>query len=168
MDAIHIEKLRLLINDPIVREQLTVDGVTAGKVRIKENGDIVLGRSSNGWVNFLFNSNYRISFFELSIKIAKIYIGTINNEGLVGFLKELCENKIKRDNREEIVDLLLMYAMLFVKNSILKSQYIKDNDLDEYPKDPRLRRFKLGGKATAFVKLGGQDFPISFDIIEDA
>lgn len=53
MDAIHIEKLRLLINDPIVREQLTVDGVTAGKVRIEENGDIVLGRSSNGWVNFL-------------------------------------------------------------------------------------------------------------------
>ena len=86
MDAIHIKKLRLLINDPIVREQLTVDGVTAGKVRIEENGDIVLGRSSNGWVNFLFNSNYRISFFELSIKIAKIYIGTINNEGLVGFL----------------------------------------------------------------------------------
>lgn len=167
MDVIHIEKLRLLINDPIVREQLTVDGVTAGKVQVEENGDVVLGRSSKGWVNFLFNSNNRMSFFELSTKIAKIYIGTINDKDLVGFLQELCNNIVKGDKREEIVDLLLMYAMLFVKKSILKSQYIKDSDLDEYPKDPRLRRFKLGGKLTAFVNLGGQSFPITFDVVED-
>ena len=160
MDVIHIEKLRLLVNDPIVKKQLTIDGSEPGKLIIDENGDIILGRSSCGWVNTLFNSNYRISFYELATKIAKCYIGIINNSQLVGFLNELNTNMVQEKKREEIVDLLLMYAMLFVKDSILRSQYIKKNDLDGFPKDPRLRNQKLCGVATAYVKLGGQDFPI--------
>lgn len=157
MDAIYKQQLRLLIDDPIVRNQLTIDGVTAGTVDIEDNGDITLGRSSNGWVNFLFQSRFRISFFELATKIAKIYIGKINKEQMVGVLNEIIDRCVTNDNREEVIDLLFMFAKLFVKDSILKSRYIKSEDIDNFAKDPRLRHEYEG---PAYINLGGQSMPI--------
>lgn len=166
MDAIYKQQLRLLIEDPIIRKQLTVDGVTAGTIKVEENGDITLGRSSKGWVNFLFQSRFRIGFYELASKIAGIYIGKLNNAHMVGALEEIYKrcaeetNKEKTINigREEIIDMLFMYAKLFVYGSVLKSRYIKDEDLDGFAKDPRLRRDRYGGNA--FINLGGQSMPI--------
>lgn len=157
MDAVYKQQLRLLLEDPIIRNQLTVDGVTAGMLEIKENGDVMLGRSSNGWVNFLFRSYFRISFFEIATKIAGIYIGKINKKQMVGALNEIIERCITNDRKEEVIDLLFMYAKLFVKDSILKSKYIQSEDLDDFAKDPRLRRKYMG---PASINLGGQSMPI--------
>lgn len=166
MDAIYKQQLRLLIEDPIIRKQLTIDGVTAGTIKVEENGDITLGRSSKGWVNFLFQSRIRMSFYELASKIAGIYIGKLNNKHLVGALGEIYKGCAEETNeektisitREKIIDMLFMYAKLFVHGSVLKSRYIEDEDLDNFAKDPRLRREKYGGNA--FINLGGQSMPI--------
>lgn len=165
MDAIYKQQLRLLIEDPIVRKHLTIDGVIAGTIKIEENGDITLGRSSKGWMNFLFGSRFRTGFFELASKIAGIYIGKLDNKRMVGALNEIysrCAEETNKEQRidqkrEEIVDMLFMYAKLFVKDSILKSRYITDQDLDQYSKDPRLRRKKINLN----VDLGGEYMPIT-------
>lgn len=159
MNAVQIYKdqLRLLINDPIVRTALTYDGVTAGTITIEDNYDITLGRSSKGWVNILFQSKYRISFFEIAAKIAGIYTGKINKEQTSKILNEIIERCINENRKEEVIDLLFMYAKLFVKDSILKSQYIQNDDIDNFAKDPRLRHTFKG---QAYINLGGQDMPV--------
>ena len=159
MSAVQIYKdqLRLLINDPIVRETLTYDGVTAGTVVIEDNYDITLGRSSKGWVNSLFQSRYRISFFEIATKIAGIYTGKINKKQTTQILNEIIDRCINQDRKEEVIDLLFMYAKLFVKDSILKSRYINTEDIDNFAKDPRLRQKYTG---PAYINLGGESMPI--------
>lgn len=161
MDAVYLKQLRLLLDDPIVRSQLTVDGVTAGRIDIEENGDVTLGRSSKGWVNLLFQSRFRLSFFEIATKIAGIYIGKINDEQMVGVLREIYDNCIRENKREAIVDLLFMYAKLFVQESIIKSPYLSMAHRDgTFPKDPRLRR-KYSGSIDRVINLGGQYMPIT-------
>lgn len=158
MSAVQIYKdqLRLLINDPIVRNTLTYDGVTAGTIKIEDNYDITLGRSSKGWVNFLFQSTYRISFFEIATKIAGVYVGKINKEQTTKILNEIIERCINENRKEEVIDLLFMYAKLFVKDSILKSQYIQTEDIDNFAKDPRLRQYT----GEAYINLGGESMPV--------
>ena len=114
MDAVKLSQakldmLRLLLKDPKIKSCVIVDGSYAGEIQLKENGDILLGKSKRGWVNRLFNSYKEIDFFTIASKIAVTITGGIsktNSSEWVGMLQEIADKALIRNDREQIIDLL--------------------------------------------------------------
>lgn len=158
----HIKKMQLLLEDPIVVPHFTLDGVKAGTIRINENGDVVLGRSRMGWKNRLFNSEFTISFLEASIRIAKAYCGTINRDDMLEFLKEFHDNVIAADKKENIIDMLLVYAMMYVKDSALSSKCINGENVDAYARRNSSKSRRYIGQV--YADLGGNCMKIPLEV----
>lgn len=135
MDAVKLPQgkldlLRLLLKDPKIKSCIIVDGSYAGEIQIKENGDILLGKSKHGWVNRLFNSYKEFDFFTIASKIAVTITGGLsknNDSEWAGMLKEIADKTLVRNDREQIIDLLFQWIVLFDADSIYASKYIKGN-----------------------------------------
>lgn len=133
MDAVKLpeaklDMLRLLLKDPKIRTCVIVDGAYAGEIVVKENGDVLLGKSKYGWVNRLFGSYKEIDFFTIASKIAVVITGGIaksNSKDMVGMLEEIANKTLIADNREQIIDLLFQWVVLFDQESIYASKYIQ-------------------------------------------
>ena len=166
MDAVKLSQakldmLRLLLKDPKIKSCIIVDGSYAGKIEIKENGDILLGKSKHGWVNRLFNSYKEFDFFTIASKIAVTITGGIskNNSEWAGMLKEIADKSLIRNDREQIIDLLFQWVVLFDTDSIYASKYIRGDLTNETPNSIPI------GKT--YVNLGGETImiPITLDKI---
>lgn len=166
MDAVNLSQakldmLRLLLKDPKIKSCIIVDGSYAGEIEIKENGDILLGKSKYGWVNRLFNSYKEFDFFTIASKIAVTITGGIskNNSEWAGMLKEIADKSLVRNDREQIIDLLFQWVVLFDTDSIYASKYIRGNLTNETPNSIPI------GKT--YVNLGGETImiPITLDKI---
>lgn len=135
MDAVKLSQakldmLRLLLKDPKIKSCIVVDGSYAGEIQLKENGDILLGKSKHGWVNRLFNSYKEFDFFTIASKIAVTITGGIsktNSSEWVGMLQEIADKALIRNDREQIIDLLFQWVVLFDTESIYASKYIRGN-----------------------------------------
>lgn len=166
MDAVKLSQakldmLRLLLKDPKIKSCIIVDGSYAGEIKIKENGDILLGKSKHGWVNRLFNSYKEFDFFTIASKIAVTITGGIskNNSEWAGMLKEIADKSLVRNDREQIIDLLFQWVVLFDTDSIYASKYIRGDLTNETPNSISI------GKT--YVNLGGETImiPITLDKI---
>lgn len=120
-----LEMLRLLLQDNKIKSCIIVDGSYAGEIDVTETGDIKLGRTKFGWVNSLFNMYTTIDFFTMASKIAAIITGCVkqSNERLVGMIQEIIDKVLINDDREQIIDLLFQYIVLFDKDSPYYSKY---------------------------------------------
>lgn len=157
-----LDMLRLLLKDPKIRQCIIVDGSYAGEIKIKDNGDILLGRSKRGWINSLFNSYKEIEFFSIASKIAAIITGAVTktNPEMDGLIKEIVNKVLVTDNREQIVDLLFQYVILFCDESIYHTEYIRGDLKPSQNKESK----KIIG--TVGLDLGGcvlGDIPIFLD-----
>lgn len=167
MDAVKLSQakldmLRLLLKDPKIKSCIIVDGSYAGEIEIKENGDILLGKSKHGWVNRLFNSYKEFDFFTIASKIAVTVTGGIsktNSSEWVGMLQEIADKSLVRNDREQIIDLLFQWVVLFDTDSIYASKYIRGDLTNETPNSIPI------GKT--YVNLGGETImiPITLDKI---
>ena len=164
MDAVKIstgklEMLRLLLKDPKIKSCIIVDGSYAGEIEIKENGDILLGRTKFGWVNRLFNSYKEIDFFSMASKIAVVITGSVkeSNSEMVGIMDEIINKTLITNNREQVIDLLFQYVVLFDKDSIYASKFIRGDTLK-----PRiLDSIPLG---TIGIDIGGTTLNVPFSL----
>ena len=120
-----LNMLRLLLKDPKISACVIVDGVHAGEIDVTDEGDIKLGRTKYGWLNSMFNMYTIIEFPMMASKIAAVITGCVkkSNEEMVGMIREIIENTLINDNREEIIDLLFQYIVLFDKDSPYYSKY---------------------------------------------
>lgn len=159
-----LDMLRLLLKDPKIQSCVIWDGETAKEFLVKDNGDILLGRCKYGWVNHLFNSYKEIDFFTMTSKIAVCVTGSIKkvNPDLVGIFDEILNKVLITNNREQIIDLLFQYVVLFDEDSVFSSKFIQGNALRSRNKDnPKSRTI---GKVA--LDLGGcflGDIPIILD-----
>lgn len=165
MDAVKLpeaklDMLRLLLKDPKIKSCVIVDGSYAGEIIVKENGDILLGKSKMGWINRLFNSYKEIEFTTIATKIAAVITGGIsksNRSDWLGMIEEILDKTLYSDNREQIIDLLFQWVVLFDQDSIYASKYVR-GDLISQPvyKNPI---------NSAFVDFGGNIvyIPVSLD-----
>ena len=144
-----LDMLCLLLKDPKIRSCIEVDGSYAKEIIVQDNGDILLGRSKHGWINRLFNSYKEIDFFSTASKIAVVITGGVHetNSEMDGLIKEIVNKTLVNDNREQIIDLLFQYVVLFCKDSIYYSEYIRGK-----PKIKDLSGTVIG---TVGVDLGG-------------
>ena len=73
----------------------------------------------------MFNMYTIIDFFTMTSKIAAVITGCVkkSNEEMVGMIREIIDKTIITDNREQIIDLLFQYIVLFDKDSPYYSQY---------------------------------------------
>ena len=159
-----LDMLRLLLKDPKIRSCVVWDGETAKEILVEENGDILLGRCKYGWVNHLFNSYKEIDFFTMASKIAVCVTGSVKkvNPDLVGIFDEILNKVLITNNREQIIDMLFQYVVLFDEESVFSSKFIQGNTLRSRNKDdPKSRTI---GKVA--LDLGGcflGDIPIILD-----
>lgn len=164
INSYKLDMLRLLLKDPKIRSCVIWDGETAKEVLVEENGDILLGRCKYGWVNRLFNSYKEIDFFTMASKIAVCVTGSVKkvNPDLVGIFDEILNKVLITNNREQIIDLLFQYVVLFDEESVFSSKFIQGNALRSRNKDdPHSKQI---GKVA--LDLGGcflGDIPIILD-----
>lgn len=168
-DAVKINQyklalLRLLLQDPKIRSCLIWDGEVAKELLVKDNGDILLGRCRYGWVNRLFNSYKEIDFFTMASKIAVCVTGSVKkiNPDLGGMFEEIINKVLITNNREQIIDMLFQYTVLFDEDSVYASKFIQGGSRSR-PDEDRFYRQNIGKVA---VDLGGcflGDIPLVLD-----
>lgn len=165
MDAVKVNKyslkvLRLLLEDPMLKKSVVqLDGEQASNAKVDEFGNVKIGRHKYGWVNDLFGSYIVIDFMSVVTRIADaITHGTPTD--LAEMLTEIIQSyKMKVNSKEEIIDLLNLYNMLYNKNSVFKSKYIKDQDM-LYLQNSKQQKPIYRGNAQKFVDLGGFVMPL--------
>lgn len=157
-----LDMLQLLLKDPKIKSCIIVDGSYAGEIRIEENGDILLGRTKRGWYNRLFNSYKEIDFYTMASRIAVVITNTLSkSEDLGGLIQEIIDKTLLNDSREQIIDMLFQYVVLFCKDSIYYSQFTKNK---ASPNGANGRSRVIG---TTGIDLGGVylEAPITLDEI---
>lgn len=129
MDAVKIPKakldmLRLLLTDQRIKNSVVGMG-NANEILVTDEGNVLVGKSKYGWVNKIFNSYKEIDFFTVASKIA-VMITTKNtiSKHLVGLFDEIVNKTLVNNDREQVIDLLFQYIVLFDKDSIFASKFI--------------------------------------------
>ena len=162
-----LDMLRLLLKDPKIRSCIIWDGETAKELLVKDNGDILLGRCKYGWVNRLFNSYKEIDFFTMASKIAVCITGSVKkiNSDLGGMFEEIINKVLITNNREQIIDMLFQYVVLFDEESVFASKFIRgDTILNKQQETTTTFQKRNIGKVA--IDLGGcflGDIPITLD-----
>ena len=172
IDQYHLKMLELILMDNRILENLKVDGVQVSKIKIAEDGSILMGKYKHGWINGLFNAYYQIGFFEVVQRIAFIITGGKNinrdRDSLAGFIKEAIDKILDKDEKEKVIELLLHYSTLLSKDSPLKLTYdIEKDDPGFNENKGKTRRPKVvGGVADGVLNFGYEAIPVrlNFDI----
>ena len=157
-----LDMLQLLLKDPKIKSCIIVDGSYAGEIRIEENGDILLGRTKRGWYNRLFNSYKEVDFYTMASRIAVVITSTLSkSEDLGGLIQEIIDKTLLNDDREQIIDMLFQYVVLFCKDSIYYSRFTKNK---ASPSEATGRSRIIG---TTGINVGGAylDMPVMLDEI---
>lgn len=172
-DAIRVKEaklgqLRLLLKDPMFKSCLQVDGKFAKFIEVQENGDVLLGKYSSRWMNYLFNSFEREKFFNLATSIAALITGTTTNinrcdDAMDGFLKEIVNKVLASSKREAIIDMLWQYIILYCENSIYRSEYMNFGNAQPNNKECKTSR-RYYGRGDAFLNFGnGDGIPVTLE-----
>lgn len=159
--------LALFKDDAIRREFLLDNDKVAPTLTINDDGSVLIQRSRNWFVNWLFGGNGKtITFMEVAFRIANVMAGSGTNKNekiFKGISQEIIEKAIQGKDYDYVVDALFATNMFGFEGGYYSSKYIKTED-DEAVKKRSTIRTRAAG--VAGIDLGGGMIPIQIYVDE--
>ena len=152
IDNIRKTLLQLILNEPKIRSTLMVDGMPAKQIIVDGEGNVLLGKGSNSWLNWLFNRYDKIDFFTLVSKIA-VCVAPQNDCDQI--ITEAINRSLRNGEKDSVIDLLFDYIRLGGKDMELKSKFMKFDYINKNNNSNNNKSStKMVGEGMAYVDMG--------------
>ena len=161
--------LLALFKDEAIRREFLLDNEKiAPTITIQDDGSVLIQRSRNWFINWLFGGNGQtITFMEVAFRIANVMSGHGSNKNdkiFKGISEEIIEKAIQGKDYDYVVDALFATNMFGFKGGYYASKYIKTEDKEAVQKRSSTIRTRAAGMAA--IDLGGGAIPIQIYVDE--